>query len=189
VAQFAVKKRGRPISGRGRFFDPLAPEIQKLKFGEGLATFAFACQVAKLEVDIETGDVHLQELVAAHDAGTVINSMAAEGQVEGALVQGIGFALMENVLLERGKVSNSNLADYKIPTSLDVPKLRTILVRTNEPSGPFGAKGIGEPGLVPMAPAIANAIYDAIGIRFKELPITPEKILAALKEGREGGAK
>ncbi len=189
VAQFAVKKRGRPISGRGRFFDPLAPEIQKMKFGEQLATFAFACQVAKIEVDIETGDVHLLELVAAHDAGTVINPMAAEGQVEGALVQGIGFTLMENVLLERGKVSNSNLRDYKIPTSLDVPKLKTIFVRTNELSGPFGAKGIGEPGLVPTAPAIANAIYDAIGIRFMELPITPEKILAALKEEREVGAK
>ena len=187
VAQFAIQKKGRPISGRGRFFDPLAVDIQNRKFGEGLPTFAFACQVARVEVDVETGDVHLLELVAAHDTGTPINTMAAEGQVEGALAQGVGYALLEKLILEGGRVANSNLADYKIPTAMDLPRLKPILVRTYEPCGPFGAKGIGEPGLVPTAPAIANAIYDAIGIRFRQLPITPENVLAALKGWKEEG--
>ena len=110
----------------------------------------------------------------------------AEGQIEGAVVQGIGYALMEGLTLQNGRVVNDGFLDYKIPTIGDIPEIKTILVETGDPHGPFGAKGIGEPGLVPTAPAIANAIYNAIGIRIKELPITPEKILKALKE--KGGS-
>ncbi len=182
VAQFAVKKKGRPISGKGRFYDPLAVDVKKMKFGEGLPAFSFACQVARVEVDVETGNVTVSDLVAAHDAGTPINAMTAEGQIEGAFAQGLGYSLMENLIFENGRVANSNFSDYKIPTALDVSKINVLLVKTDEPTGPFGAKGIGEPGLVPTSPAIANAIYDAIGIRFKEIPITPEKILAALRQ-------
>jgi xanthine dehydrogenase molybdenum-binding subunit len=184
VANFTIKRRGRPISGKGRFFDPLAPGAVTRKIGELLPSFSFGCQVAVVEVDLETGEVNVLRLISAHDSGTIINTMGAESQVEGALAQGLGYALMENIILENGTVANSNFLDYKIPTSLDVPQLKTIFVNTYEPSGPFGAKGLGEPGLVASAPAITNAVYDAIGIRFNELPITPEKILTALKEKR-----
>ena len=95
---------------------------------------------------------------------------------------GIGYALTERLILKDGKVINSNFLDYKMLTAKDVPKIEPIVIETNDPSGPFGAKGVGEPGLVPTAPAIANAIYDAVGVRIKDLPITPEKVLAALKE-------
>lgn len=135
-----------------------------------------------MEVDVETGKVNVLKIVAAHDTGKAINPMSAEGQIEGGVIQGVGFALMEKLHLKEGRVENNNFLDYKIPTSGDIPEIETILVETEDPAGPFGAKGIGEPGLVPTAPAIGNAIYDAIGVRFKELPITPEKILKALKK-------
>ena len=106
----------------------------------------------------------------------------AEGQIEGSVVQGIGYALMEGLTLDNGKVVNDGFLDYKIPTIGDIPEIETVLVETDDPHGPFGAKGIGEPGLVPTAPAIANAVYHAIGVRIRELPMTPEKILRALKE-------
>jgi len=106
----------------------------------------------------------------------------AEGQIEGSVVQGIGYALMEGLTLDNGKVVNDGFLDYKIPTIGDIPEIETVLVETDDPHGPFGAKGIGEPGLVPTAPAIANAVYHAVGVRIRELPMTPEKILRALKE-------
>ncbi len=120
----------------------------------------------------------------AHDSGKVINPMLGEGQVEGALQQGIGYALTEEMAFEDGKVMNPNFADFKILGAADMPrKIDVKFVETClEPSGPFGAKGLGEPGLVATAPAIANAIYDAVGVRIKSLPMTPEKILNALKE-------
>jgi xanthine dehydrogenase molybdenum-binding subunit len=108
--------------------------------------------------------------------------MLLEGQVYGGATMGIGYALTERLILREGKVMNSNFLDYKMLTAKDVPNIEPIVVETNDPFGPFGAKGIGEPGLVPTAPAIANAIYDAVGVRIKDLPITPEKVLAALKE-------
>jgi xanthine dehydrogenase molybdenum-binding subunit len=95
---------------------------------------------------------------------------------------GIGYALTERLILQNGKVMNPNFLDYKMLTAKDVPNIEPIVIETNDPFGPFGAKGVGEPGLVPTAPAIANAIYDAVGVRIRELPITPEKVLAALKE-------
>jgi len=108
--------------------------------------------------------------------------MLLEGQVYGGATQGIGYALTERLILQNGKVMNPNFLDYKMLTAKDVPNIEPIVVETDDQFGPFGAKGIGEPGLVPTAPAIANAIYDAVGVRIKELPITPEKVLAALKE-------
>jgi xanthine dehydrogenase molybdenum-binding subunit len=108
--------------------------------------------------------------------------MLLEGQVYGGATMGIGYALTERLILKDGKVMNPNFLDYKMLTAKDVPNIETIVIETNDPFGPFGAKGIGEPGSVPTAPAIANAIYDAVGVRIKDLPITPEKVLAALKE-------
>ena len=107
--------------------------------------------------------------------------MMAEGQAESSVVQHIGFALMEGLKLDGGKVMNPSFLEYKIPTALDAPPVKVFLVETNEPNGPYGAKGAGEPSTIPTAPAIANAIYNAVGVRVKELPITPDKILRALK--------
>ncbi|MBS3918023.1 MAG: xanthine dehydrogenase family protein molybdopterin-binding subunit [Deltaproteobacteria bacterium] len=187
LADYAINKRGVPISGKGRFVDKL-PSGYTIKegFAKNIPTFAFGTQAAEVEIDEETGEVKVLKVVAAHETGTTINTLMAEGQIEGSVVQGIGYALMEGLTLKNGKVINDGFIDYKIPTFGDIPEIETILIETNDPHGPFGAKGIGEPGLVPTAPAIANAIFNAVGIMIKELPITPEKILKALKEKKGG---
>jgi CO/xanthine dehydrogenase Mo-binding subunit len=183
LADYAVNRRGAPISGKGRFVDKLPPGLSiKDAYTKNIATFAFGTQTAEVEIDPDTGQVKVLKIAAAHETGRTINPTMAEGQIEGAVVQGIGYALMEGLTLQNGKVVNDGFLDYKIPTVGDIPEIETILIETDDPHGPYGAKGIGEPGLVPTAPAIANAIYNAAGIRIKELPITPEKILRALKE-------
>jgi putative selenate reductase molybdopterin-binding subunit len=143
----------------------------------------FCATFAEVEVDIETGKVRVVELVSAVDCGVAINPMAAEGQVEGAVAQGIGYALTEEMQLdEKGRMLNPNFLDYKVLSAKDMPKLRTILVETEEPLGPYGAKSISEVPINGPTPAIANAIYHAIGIRFRHLPITSERVLKALHE-------
>lgn len=140
-------------------------------------------QFVEVEVDTETGQVKVLRAVFAHDLGRVINPVGAQGQVEGGLQQGIGFALMENMLFdpESGACLTSDFLDYKIPTAVEMPRqIESIFVETNEPTGPFGAKSLSEACLIVPAPAIANAIFNAVGVRVRDLPITPEKILAAL---------
>jgi len=155
--------------------------------------YSFGVQVAEVQVDRKTGKVTILKFFSIHDSGTVINPMLGEGQVEGGVVQGIGYALMEEIVRNGGKVLNGNFTDYRIPTIKDVPPIETIFIEEPDPFGPFGAKGLGEITQVPTAPAVANAIYDAIGIRLKELPMTPEKVFGALKErprakiGNNGG--
>jgi len=122
--------------------------------------------------------------VAAHDVGRVLNPLNCEQQIEGALVTGVGIALLEELIVREGKPVNTNFLDYRIPTSLEAPEVTAIFVEAVHKDGPYGAKGVGEPALAPTAPAIGNAVYDAIGVRIKDLPITPEKILNALKEKR-----
>ena len=143
----------------------------------------FTAQFAEVVVDTETGDVRVVKYVAAVDCGTAINPILAEGQVEGAVTQGLGYALFEEMMFDdKGKVLNPNFADYKLFNAFDMPELETILVESYEASGPYGAKSVAEVPINCPAPAIANAIYDAIGIRFTELPITAEKVLSALKK-------
>ncbi len=137
-------------------------------------------------MDPETGKVSVLRVSAAHDLGRVINPLNCEQQVEGAIVTGVGLALLEEMVVEKGKPVNRNFRDYRIPTSMDSPPVTTsIFVEATHKDGPYGAKGVGEPALAPTAPAIGNAIYNAIGVRIKDLPITPEKILKALKEKGE----
>jgi putative selenate reductase molybdopterin-binding subunit len=141
----------------------------------------FCATFAEVEVDTETGQVRVVHLATAVDPGTAVNPMQAEGQVEGAVTQGLGYTLTEELLLDgAGRPLNPNFLDYKIFSALDMPKLTTILVETNEPLGPFGAKSISEVPINGPAPAIANAIYNAVGIRIRKLPIRPEDVLAAL---------
>ena len=143
----------------------------------------FQASFAEVEVDTETGVLKVLKFVAAHDIGRAINPQTVEGQLEGGIVQGLGFALTEDFVIDKeGTVQSNSFASYKLPGFAEVPEIVTILVEDPAPFGPFGAKGVGEPGLVNVAPALANALYDAVGIRINTLPITPEKIWSALQE-------
>jgi xanthine dehydrogenase molybdenum-binding subunit len=167
------------------FYDPPNENLDPKEWKGNLSvTYAYGTHGVEVEVDRETGQVKILRYVAAHDVGKAINPMLLEGQVYGGATMGIGYALTERLILQNGKVMNSNFLDYKLLTARDVPNIEAIVIETEDPFGPFGAKGIGEPGLVPTAPAIANAIYDAVGVRIRDLPITPEKVLAALKENK-----
>ena len=144
-----------------------------------------AAGFAEVEVDTETGDVRVERFVYAHDIGKVINPNAAEGQVEGGLQQGMGFALTEEILFDAdsGSCLTGDFLDYKMPTAVEMPReIQSVFIESNEPTGPFGAKSLSEACCVVPAPAIANAIYNATGARIKDLPITPEKVLRALGE-------
>lgn len=163
------------------FYDPANENFDKEFKGNLSVSYAYGAHGVEVEVDRETGKVKILNYVAAHDVGKAINPLLLEGQIYGGGLQGIGYALGEKMVYQNGRLMNGNFLDYKIPTVKDVPPIQPVIVETDEKDGPFGAKGIGEPGLVPTAPAIANAIYDAIGVRIKDLPITPEKVLAAIK--------
>ena len=142
----------------------------------------FCAQVAEVAVDPETGEVKLRKFVTAHDVGTIHNPITHQGQIDGAVIQGVGFALMEELLSEEGHISTLSMGDVKTPNMQDIPELVTVLVDSPGGNGPFGAKTIGEQPLPPVAPAIANAVFDAVGVRILDLPITAEKVLAALNK-------
>jgi probable selenate reductase molybdenum-binding subunit len=145
----------------------------------------FAAHFAEVEVDTETGEVRVVDYVAAVDCGVAINPKLAEGQVEGAVLNGLSYALCEEMVFdERGRMLNPSFFDYRLFTTVDAPKIRTILVETYEPTGPFGAKSIAEIGINGPLPAVANAIYDACGVRMKKAPFTPERVLNALLQKR-----
>lgn len=141
----------------------------------------YGAQGAEVEVDRETGQVRVLKLVAAHDVGKAINPMTCSGQIEGGAVHGLGTSVYEEVLVENGRVLNANFHDYKLPTAADVAEVVPIIVEAAHKDGPYGAKGVGEPVLAPTAPAIANAIEDATGVRIQELPLTPERVYRALR--------
>lgn len=156
--------------------------------GSPWQAYVFGAQVAEVEVDTYTGEVQVLGVWAVHDVGRAINPRGVEGQIEGAVVQGLGQALMEDYETEGGHAITHGFAKYILPTSLDIPQINCTIVEDPDPLSPLQAKGIGEPALVPTAPAIMNAIYDAIGVRIKSLPATPEKVLEALRNktlGRE----
>jgi CO/xanthine dehydrogenase Mo-binding subunit len=167
------------------FYDPANENFDKDFKGNLSVSYAYGAHGVEVEVDKQTGQVKILKYIAAHDVGKAINPMLLEGQIYGGGLMGIGYALGERMIFDNGVLKNGSFLDYKMPTAKDVPPVEAVIIETNDKDGPFGAKGIGEPGLVPTAPAIANAIYDAVGIRIKDLPITPEKVLKALKE-KEG---
>jgi CO/xanthine dehydrogenase Mo-binding subunit len=143
---------------------------------------AFAAQIAEVSVDRETGEVKLRSLTTAHDTGAIINPVGHQGQIDGGVVQGIGYGLIEHLPVEAGRVETAHFGEYKIPTVKDIPKLKTVLVKGEDGVGPYKTKGIGENPISPVAPAVANAIEDAVGPRIRDLPITAEKIYAVLRE-------
>ncbi len=174
-----------PIVGRGSWMaQATEPTTLFKEDGNFAPNYSFMTQAAEVEVDLHTGKVKLVKMVTAHDCGRPINPMLVEGQLEGSVVGGMGQALYENIVIEKGQVMNPSFVDYGFPTFLEMPEIESIEVETDDPIGPFGAKEAGEGTQLSPAPAIVNAIYDAIGVDFLELPVTPEKILNALEENR-----
>ena len=144
-----------------------------------------------MEVDTETGNITVKQIVTSHDVGTVYNPSGHQGQIDGAVIQGLGFALMEELESEDGSITTLSMGEAKIPATVDVPELITVLVESADGNGPYQGKAIGENPISPVAPAIANAVcaslaYDAVGVRITSLPVTAEKVLAALKQNRAG---
>ena len=141
---------------------------------------SYCAQVAEVEVDPETGQVKVHKIITAHDVGTIVNPLGHQGQIDGAVIQGFGYAMMEGLEVEEGRVSTLSLGEAKIPNMNDIPKLETVLVESPAGTGPYQGKGIGENPISPVSPAIAAAIYDAVGVRIQDLPITAEKVLFKL---------
>jgi CO/xanthine dehydrogenase Mo-binding subunit len=146
---------------------------------------ALCVQVAEVDVDPETGQVKLSHFTSAHSTGTVLNPLMHQGQIDGGVVMGMGYALMEGVMIDGGSVVTTNFGENKIPSICDIPPLKTVIQEFPVGNGPYGGMSIGEPPVVPTAAAIANAVQDAVGARIYDLPITAEKVLRALRERRE----
>jgi CO/xanthine dehydrogenase Mo-binding subunit len=169
-----VRRSGAPLTARGHYNDNVFPPIT-----------GFVAQVAEVEVDPETGAFKVLDFTTAHDVGQVINPVGHQGQINGGLIQGLGYAVMEDLRIEDGRVTALSFGDYKIPSAGDIPPLRTVILEPGVGVGPYHVMGIGESSIGPVAAAIANAVYDAVGVRILELPVTAEKIYAALK-ARDG---
>lgn len=165
------------LLGEGRF-DPPTTALDAKGQGIPYASYAFAAQIALVEVDPELGKVKVLRMVAAHDVGRAINPQQVEGQIHGGIAQGLGLALMEEFIPGRSE----NLHDYLIPTVGDMPEIEVLLIEDAEPLGPYGAKGVGEPGLVPTAPAILGAVRDAVGVRITQVPLLPHRLRGAIRQ-------
>jgi len=166
-----ARARGSVIKGEGHFNNTtMGPEA------------SMCAEVVEVEVDPETGQVELVKVTAAVNTGTILNPLMHQGQIDGAVIMGVGYALMEDVQFDDGKVTTANLGDYKIPTIRDLPELRTALIQSDTGSGPYNSMSIGETPIIPFAAAVANAVADATGSRVHSLPITAEKVLSRMSE-------
>ena len=168
LAAYSLSTTGGPIVGKG-------------SFARQASTPALAAQIAKVEVDPDTGRTRVLKLVASQDVGFAINPMAVEGQIEGGTVQGYAWAMMEEMQYGEDGNINPGFVDYRVPTSADLPTVESVIVEVPAPNGPYGAKGVGEPPITPTLATMANAVKDAVGIRVTELPIKPEKVVQALQ--------
>ena len=166
-------------------FDPPTTPLDENGQGSPYAVFGFGAHMAEIEVDVDLGTVRVLKVTAAHDVGRAINPTLIEGQIEGGVAQGLGMALMEEFFPGKGE----NLHDYLIPSAGDVPPVESILIEDPSSVGPFGAKGIGEQAVIPTAPAILNAIHDAIGVRIRKIPATPDRVRAAILTKDNGGTR
>jgi len=182
-----LRAQGVLTTGSGTFTPP-TPEALDLETGAGIpyGAYSYATQAIEVEVDTETGQFDILRVVAAHDVGRAVNPMCIEGQIEGGVVMGLGYAMMEEILWrDDGRLLTSDFSTYLLPTALDTPQIESIIVEEAEPSGPYGAKGTGEPPACPTAAALINAIYDATGVNITSLPVTAEKIYLALKAAED----
>lgn len=187
AAQIALEKwsaEERPAVGEFKYLAPQTTPFTK-ETGQSMPNFAYAyaAQAVEVEVDLETGIVRLSRVVSADDVGQAINPKMVEGQIEGAVVQAQGYALMENFQMKNGYVLTDQLSTYLIPTVLDVPPMvEPVILEVPDPSGPWGARGVGEPPFLPLAPAILAAVHSATGIWMDEIPVTPDRMWAALQQ-------
>jgi xanthine dehydrogenase molybdenum-binding subunit len=152
---------------------------------EPTVAYSFAAHFVEVEVDTETGQIEVKQVVAVHEVGRAINPLGVEGQIEGGIQQGLGHTLTEDLVVDpaTGRTLNPSFVDYKMPLAMDMPPIKTIILESApDPGGPFGAKGVGEDPIMAIGPAVVNAVYAAIGVRFREIPLTPEKVLRALRE-------
>jgi CO/xanthine dehydrogenase Mo-binding subunit len=175
-----------PVLGNGMFVAETTPYDNSTIKGALFPYFnapSFHCHAAEVEVDPETGQVRVLDLVIAQDVGFAVNPLYVEGQMQGGAVQGVGYALTEEILFESGQMLNPNLALYKLPTTLEAPPVRTIMVEFASEQGAYGAKGVGEPPVVAPAAAIANAVTNAIGTPIHTLPLSPERVYRVMREG------
>jgi CO/xanthine dehydrogenase Mo-binding subunit len=176
------RQGGGPILGRGIYDPPSEMPDEETHYGNLAVCYPFSARAAEVEVDEHTGQVKLLSLTTADDIGQVINPAGAQGQIQGGVSQGLGLALMEEMVWDRGNLVNPNLADYRLPSAADLPTFQPQFVKSHEPQGPFGAKSASEISIVAVPAVIANAIYDAVGVRIRELPINAERVLKAIKE-------
>ena len=188
AVKLILNREGKFLVGRGYYDAPSEKVDYKTGLGNTSPTYSYGAQVAEVEVDLKTGEVKVLRIVAASDCGRAINPLALEGQAEGAIVCGLGMTLFEQRRLHGGKTLNPNFLEYKVPTTFEVPAIESYVIETVDPEGPFGAKGVCEGYQVPTAPAILNAIYNAIGIRFHKLPVTSEEVWKALVKREKGNA-
>ncbi len=184
VVVHALGTQGGTIVTKGSYTPPLEAQGGKFK-GAGVGpspAYSYSAQVAEVTVDPETGVLTVDRVIAAHDCGRALNPLTVEGQIEGSVSMGLGQAIQEQVLSDQGLIMNASLLEYKTPGILDSPVIESIIVESAESEGPFGAKEAGEGSLAAVIPAVANAVYDAVGVRITDLPLTPEKILKALQQ-------
>jgi CO/xanthine dehydrogenase Mo-binding subunit len=178
----AATAAGRPVQALDKYDAPSAPTIDPATGqGKPFNDYTFGTQAVEVEVDEETGQTRVTKLAACYDIGQAINRQSAEGQIEGGAIQGLGHALLEEVILEEGVSKNPHLLDYRIPTTLDAPPIVTIMLESGHGLGPFGAKGIGEPAMTPTPAAVMNAVSRAAGAPLTQFPITAERVLTALR--------
>lgn len=186
--QTEASKHGLPVSARAEIARAAAKDGRTLEASHFYdakahgAVTSFTAQVAEVAVDPATGQVTVRHFTTAHDVGTIINPIGHQGQIEGGLIQGLGFALIEEMKTEEGRISTLSLGDFKLPTIQDIPPLTTVILQDPVGPGPFNAKAIGEGSISAVAPAVANAVADACGVRILDLPITAEKVYFALRE-------
>lgn len=177
-----LKKRGRLAVGSGAYNPNTTYLDPETMAGIPYEAYSYATAIVEVEVDTETGVVDVLRVVSSHDVGQAINRQMIEGQIHGGVMMGKGFALLEKAEVSNGRVTNLNFSKYLIDTMMDTPEIYPIIVEEPSLTGPFGAKGVGEPALIPVIPAIASAIEDAIGIRINKFPITQHDILEALNQ-------
>jgi 4-hydroxybenzoyl-CoA reductase subunit alpha len=182
AARVAYLKYGTVV-GTGKYKPPvLGGKFKGAAVGTSPA-YGCSAQVAQVKVDMETGQVRVLNITDAHDCGKAINLTSVEGQMEGSVSMGLGECMFEEVKFdEKGRLLNPSLGEYHIPTVMDMPRMNCIVVESNEPNGPFGAKEVGEGAIMPTIPAILNAVRNATGAAINELPLTPERVLKAIME-------
>jgi 4-hydroxybenzoyl-CoA reductase subunit alpha len=185
AARLAFLKKGSVV-GTGKYKPPpLGGDYKGAAVGTSPA-YGCSAQIVEVDVDLETGQITVENMTDAHDCGLAINRTQVEGQMQGSLSMGLGECLFEEVKFDsKGRILNPTLGEYKIPTALDMPNVKSIIVESNEPNGPYGAKEVGEGAIMPTIPAVLNAIHDATGMRINELPVTSERLFKAMKEAEE----